>query len=111
VYARFKEQKSNYNPASSRQLILELFKVLSLGLAKGFSRSNMFYMRSFYLSYKSVQTVPGHLSWSHYCELLAIENLTKKNWVYKKISFLHTQFFYYESLINKLRACKIIFVQ
>ncbi|MEZ5044727.1 MAG: DUF1016 N-terminal domain-containing protein [Saprospiraceae bacterium] len=50
---------------TSRQLILELSKELTKELGKGFSRSNLFNMRQFHLSYKSVQSLAGHLSWTH----------------------------------------------
>ncbi len=57
---------------TSRQLILELSKELTKELGKGFSRSNLFNMRQFYSSYESVQSVTGHLSWTHVFELLSI---------------------------------------
>nr|WP_322681016.1 DUF1016 N-terminal domain-containing protein [Nostoc sp. DedQUE03]MDZ7976448.1 DUF1016 N-terminal domain-containing protein [Nostoc sp. DedQUE03]MDZ8042771.1 DUF1016 N-terminal domain-containing protein [Nostoc sp. DedQUE02] len=41
---------------------------------KGFSRSNLQYMRLFYLKYENCQTLSGKLSWSHYTELLAISD-------------------------------------
>jgi len=41
---------------------------------KGFSRSNLQYMRLFYLKYPNRQTVSGKLSWSKYCELLAVSD-------------------------------------
>jgi predicted nuclease of restriction endonuclease-like (RecB) superfamily len=59
---------------SDRVFILELSKRLSSELGKGFSRSNLFSMRSFYTEYKSVQTLSGQLSWSHYCELLQVSD-------------------------------------
>lgn len=72
------EQKNKINPTSSRQIILELSKILSAELGKGFSRANLFNMRKFYLEYQDVQTVSGQLSWSHYCELLIIDDKEKR---------------------------------
>lgn len=110
-----REKEENIDEKSSRQLILELSKELSLHVGKGFSRSNLFAMRQFYLLYKLVQTPSGHLpvenvqtssvqkkikpvvkmktklakqadmenigktisfqlSWSHYCELIKMDN-------------------------------------
>ena len=34
-------------------------------------------MRQLYLCYPNFQTLSGKLSWSHYCELLGISELTK----------------------------------
>jgi hypothetical protein len=40
---------------------------------KGFSRSNVFNFRRFYLKYPKIQAVPGFLSWAHLVLLLSIE--------------------------------------
>jgi len=74
------ENKSN----TSRQLILELSKELTRELGRGFSRSNLFNMRQFYLNYPDVQTVSGHLGWSHICELLPIEDKDKRSFYEKE---------------------------
>ncbi len=66
------EQNKKFDDTTSRQLILNLSKHLTKELGKGFSRSNLFNMRKFYLTYKSVQSVTGQISWTHYCELLSI---------------------------------------
>ena len=39
---------------------------------KGFSVSNIQFMRRFYQNYEIQQTVSVKLSWSHYCELLSL---------------------------------------
>lgn len=62
-----------------RGLILDLSKELTRQLGKGFSRSNLFNMRNFFLNYPDVQTLSGHLSWSHYCELLSIAETDKRS--------------------------------
>jgi len=64
---------------SDRQFILFLSKELSKLLGKGYSRSNLFNMRMFYTVYPDVQTVSGQLSWSHYCELICISDVDKRN--------------------------------
>lgn len=73
-----KEKEHNFSDQTIRQIILQISKELSGEIGKGFSRSNLFNMRSFYLSYSDVQTLSGHLSWSHYCELLSISDNYKK---------------------------------
>ena len=73
------EQKNNIDNQTSRQIILNLSKQLTEELGKGFSRSNLFNMRKFYIEYPSVQTVSGQLTWSHICELLIIDGNDKRN--------------------------------
>ncbi|MBU3161785.1 hypothetical protein KPL37_19045 [Clostridium frigoris] len=68
------EHDKKFDNTTSRQLILNLSKYLTKELGKGFSRSNLFNMRKFYLLYKSVQSLTGRISWSHYCELLSISD-------------------------------------
>lgn len=43
------EKKNKIDKQSSRQIILSLSKQLTQELAKGFSRSNLFNMRKFYM--------------------------------------------------------------
>ncbi len=56
----------------------ELLKRLSNDLkerhGKGFSKTNIYLMRLFYLKYEKIQTVSGKLSWSHYVEILSISD-------------------------------------
>ena len=66
------ERSSGMNDSSSQNFILALSKILSTEFGKGFSRSNLFNMRNFYINYPNVQTVSGQLSWSHYFEDLYI---------------------------------------
>lgn len=67
-----------------RQLLLELSKELTKELGRGFSRTNLFNMRSFFLNYSSVQTVSEHLSWSHICELLLIDDKVERGFYEKE---------------------------
>jgi hypothetical protein len=77
------EQTGGLSDVSARSVIIALSRLLTTELGKGFSRSNLFNMRYFYLSYPDVQTVSGRLSWSHYCELLSISD-EKKRGFYEK---------------------------
>lgn len=72
------EKANNADTTSSRQIILELSKKLSEEIGKGFSRSNLFNMRKFYMGYPDIQTLSGQLTWSHICELLIIEDVKKR---------------------------------
>ncbi|MDA3615849.1 DUF1016 N-terminal domain-containing protein [Chitinophagaceae bacterium LY-5] len=58
------ERKNDIDNQTSRKIILSLSKQLTNEIGKGFSRSNLFNMRKFYMEYPDVQTVSGHLTWS-----------------------------------------------
>ena len=45
---------------------------------KGFSWSNIYRMRQLYLSYENFATLSQKLSWSHYVELLKIEDTAER---------------------------------
>lgn len=51
-------------------LLDRLSKDLRALYGKGFSRSNVFYMRKLYLSFPNRETLSHKLSWSHYFEIL-----------------------------------------
>jgi predicted nuclease of restriction endonuclease-like (RecB) superfamily len=72
------EQDSNERATYGKQTIKQISRVLSKEFGKGFSRSNLQNMRAFYLAYPNCQTLSGKLSWSHYCELLAISDKNKR---------------------------------
>lgn len=68
------EQGGVGRAAYGKFLIDNLSKDLSILHGKGFSRSNLIYMRLLYIEY-SISEKPSHLlSWSHYVELLKIED-------------------------------------
>ena len=62
----------------------ELSKELTKEFGKGFSFSNLQFMRRFYQSYQIQQTVSVKLSWSHYCELLTISDPDKRSFYEKE---------------------------
>ena len=57
-----------------KQLLVNLAKDLTTKNGKGFSRSNLVYMRKFYIAFPICETVSHKLTWSHYFELLKCEN-------------------------------------
>lgn len=73
------EQHGNAKAPYGKTVIMSLSKSLTQELGKGFSVSNLFNMRSFYLAYQKFQTVSGKLSWSHYCELLGVSDPDKRS--------------------------------
>ena len=78
------EQDDNIRAAYGEQTLKQLSNVLTHELGKGFSRSNIYNMRLFYLTYKKFQTVSGKLSWSHYCELLGISDPDRRGFYEKE---------------------------
>lgn len=88
-----KEHSERYDETSVRNMLLDISKELTRDLGKGFSRSQLTYMRLFFLRFPTFQTsgkfgvtvshqkskkpvkaigltVSNQLSWSHYYELL-----------------------------------------
>lgn len=78
------EQTGQNRAAYGKQTLKELSRTLTHECGKGFSRSNLQNMRAFYLAYEKCQTVSGKLSWSHYCELLAISDRDKRSFYEKE---------------------------
>jgi predicted nuclease of restriction endonuclease-like (RecB) superfamily len=83
IIVRF-EQNDNSRAEYGTQTLKQLSKELTKEFGKGFSRSNLQNMRAFYLNYKNCQSVIGKLSWTHYCELLAISDLDKRSFYEKE---------------------------
>jgi predicted nuclease of restriction endonuclease-like (RecB) superfamily len=69
-----REQNGELKARYGKRLLLELSKQLALELGRGFSKSNLYNMREFYLSYPKFQMLSGKLSWSHYIELIGVSD-------------------------------------
>ena len=78
------EQKGNIKAEYGKQVMKELSKELRIILGSGFSVSNLFNMRKLYITYPKFQTLSGKLSWSHYCELLSIEDDDERSFYEKE---------------------------
>ena len=78
------EQENNERAAYGKQTLKELSKVLTEEFGKGFSVSNLQFMRRFYQTYQIQQTLSVKLSWSHYCELLLISEDDKRSFYEKE---------------------------
>ena len=78
------EQQSQLRAEYGKQALKELSKELTKEFGKGFSVSNIQFMRRFYQTYSIQQTVSVKLSWSHYCELLSISDGNKRNFYEKE---------------------------
>lgn len=62
----------------------KLSERLTKEFGKGFSSRNLRTMRKFYLMYPIWKTVSVKLSWSHYLELIKIEEENKRNFYLKE---------------------------
>lgn len=78
------EQNSQERAAYGKQTLKALSKELTKEFGKGFSVSNIQFMRRFYQTYQIQQTVSVKLSWSHYCELLTISDDNKRSFYEKE---------------------------
>jgi predicted nuclease of restriction endonuclease-like (RecB) superfamily len=78
------EQGNKYRAEYGKHTLKELSKALLAEFGKGFSVSNIQFMRRFYQTYAIQQTVSVELSWSHYCELLSISDENKRNFYEKE---------------------------
>lgn len=59
--------------------LVRLSKRLTGRLGRGFSRTNLQYMRLLYLKHPKCQTLSGKLSFSHYCEVLDLDDDEKRS--------------------------------
>lgn len=78
------EQNNQIRAIYGEKTLLYLSKELTKEFGKGFSRSNIYNMRQLYINYPKFQTLSGKLSWSHYCELLSIEDKDKRSFYEKE---------------------------
>ncbi|MTI12911.1 PDDEXK nuclease domain-containing protein [Sansalvadorimonas verongulae] len=78
------EQQGEPSAEYGKQLLDRLSKDLKQAYGKGFSRSNIYLMRQLYLCYPKIQTLSGFLSWSVYCELLAISDDVSRSFYEKQ---------------------------
>ena len=68
------EQKGNIKAEYGKKLLDKLSRDLTARHGTGFSRSNIVYMRLFYVKHPKGVTASHLLSWSHYYELLKVKD-------------------------------------
>ena len=78
------EQNGKIRAGYGKALIAGLAKDLGLLHGKGFSRSNLVYMRLHYLRYPISQKPSHQLSWSHYVELLKLDDELERSFYEKQ---------------------------
>ena len=69
------DERASYGDA----VLDKLSKKLTAEFGKGFSKRNLERMRKFYICFPIATTVSSQLSWSHYLELIKIEENTKRD--------------------------------
>lgn len=74
------DERANYGDA----VLEKLSQKLTNEFGKGFSARNLRTMRKFYLSYPIWKTVSSKLSWSHYLELIKIDDENIRNFYLKE---------------------------
>ena len=79
-----KEQSGQIKAEYGKAILLNVSKRLSKEIGKGFSKSNLFNMRKFYLMYSKIPDTSGILGWSHYCELISIKEDAKRQFYEKE---------------------------
>lgn len=99
------EQEGKEKADYGSQLLDQLSNDLSERFGKGFSRSNVFQIRQFYLRFSKIQTLSGqfekgkipanNLSWSHYVEIMKadsdleisfyVKQAEKENWSVREL--------------------------
>ena len=69
------DERANYGDAVLEKLSIKLTNEFG----KGFSKRNLERMRKFYIYFPIATTVSSQLSWSHYLEILKIDNANKRS--------------------------------
>lgn len=72
------EQKGKERAEYGRRLIIELSQRLSAEFGKGFDKSNIWNMRSFFSTFPILDAVRRELTWTHYRLLLKVEKETAR---------------------------------
>ena len=78
------ESEFNNRLEYGKEVLKGLFDELTKYLGKGYSVSNLKYMRMFYKVYPNFDVISSNLSWSHYLELMIIEDKDKRNFYEKE---------------------------
>ncbi len=79
-YEQLGKDRAEYGSA----LLKRLSKDLTQLHGKGFSKSNVYYMRLFFQRFPIFQTLSGKLNWGQYCELVSIDNDLERSFYLKQ---------------------------
>lgn len=78
------EQGSNERAVYGKDTMKQLSRALTKEFGRGFSLSNVYNMRQFYLDYPKFQSLTGKLTWTHYCELMSISDRDRRSFYEKE---------------------------
>jgi predicted nuclease of restriction endonuclease-like (RecB) superfamily len=127
------EQSGNHKADYGEQLMERLAEDLTYRFGRGFGRSNIFQMRSFYVVYahlakplksifrpeQKIQTLSGlfPLSWSHYVRLLGVrdpearrfyeEEALRGGWSIRQLDRQISSMFYQRALLSRNKAAML----
>ena len=83
------EQKGHAKAEYGSDVLNRLSRDMTDRYGKGFSRSNIFYMRKIYSIYPQLQKRSSLLSWSHYIELLKLDDELERSFYEKECESEH----------------------
>lgn len=105
------EQGGNEKAEYGAGLIKELSKLMTQDFGKGFTVTNLKYMRQFYLMFPNGHALRDELSWTHYRLLIKVENdnarefymqeAAKSQWSTRQLERQINSFFYERLLSSK----------
>jgi len=105
------EQNGQTRAEYGKSVVKELSRRLTHNFGKGFTTTNLKYMRQFYLAFPKGHAVSDQLSWTHYRMLMKISNETarafyleecaKANWSTRQLERQINSFFYERILSSR----------
>ena len=99
IEAQGGEEKAKYGDS----LIKDYSRRLTKELGKGYSSTNLKYMRQFYILFQKGQALPDQLTWSHIVILLQLNDI---NFINYYIDITIKQNLGYRRLREKIKACE-----
>ena len=78
------ENEYNDRLEYGQEVLKGLSRELTKYLGKGYSCTNLKYMRMFYKAYQNLEELNEKLTWSHYLELMIIQDKDKRNFYEKE---------------------------
>jgi predicted nuclease of restriction endonuclease-like (RecB) superfamily len=107
------QQMGNKRAAYGENLLKELSGQLTTDFGKGFTVTNLTYMRQFYLAFPNYHSLRDELSWTHYRYLIKVENekaryfyleeCIKSNWSTRQLERQINTSFYERLLSSKVK--------
>ena len=105
------EQNGQIRAEYGKSVIKELSKRLTQNFGKGFTSTNLKYMRQFYIAFPKGHAVSDQLSWTHYRMLMKVTNenarafyldeCAKANWSTRQLERQINSFFYERILSSR----------